>query len=332
MIKNKKLEPKASAQNIPQPNPNPINNSRKFKKDIILGREQRLRIIFLQKVKFFGALLIIPTISLGFVLFLAFKVNFENQNGAFGRDIKDASILQKPAFENQNDSSSQNSSDSSFSQELPIEIAKEASIEIKAIDLEFKLGSAFTSLQMALDKYEIQTTSQEILDEVTINTPMEKKILEDRIIWGDPDKGFVGDPDGVLVGSRKSQKSLRFATGWGINNGPIVKAAQKFRPNSQEIDNANLEEIKIAISEGFVVLVWYVPGDALPEDLEILTSEEKKVILTQTQVAILKAYSQDEKGETTYKLQDPASGEVVLNEADFLKQWSKAFNDVVIVK
>jgi uncharacterized protein YvpB len=292
-----------------------------------LGREQRLKIIFLQRFRFVAGLLIIPTISLGFALFLAFKVNFDKKNDALGKNIKDSSIISSSVSDNQN-----RSSKSAFLIEPTEELPKEVSLKIQSIKPQNTLGSSFASLQMALKKYEIDTSQQELLEQVSKAEPLEKKFLGDKIIWGNPNKGFVGDINGSLVGPKKSQKSQRFGTGWGVNNGPITELAQKFRPLSQEVDSADLLQVKKSLSEGFPVLIWYVREDALQEDLEITTPDEKKIIFSQTQVAVLDGYFLDQNGETNYKLVDPDFGEFNLSEADFLKQWGKAFNDIVIVK
>jgi uncharacterized protein YvpB len=292
-----------------------------------LGRDQRLKIIFLQRFRFVAGLLIIPTISLGFALFLAFKVNFEKKNDALGKNIKDSSIISSSTLDNQ-----LRSSKSSFLIEPAEELPKEVDLKIQLIKSELNLGSSFASLQMALKKYEINVSQKELSEQITKAEPLEKKFLGDKIIWGNPNKGFVGDVNGSLVGVKKSQKSQRFGTGWGVNNGPITELAQKFRPSSQEVDSADLFQIKKALSQNFPVLIWYVREDALQEDLEITTPDEKKIIFSQTQVAVLDGYFLDQNGETNYKIVDPDFGEFNLSETDFLKQWGKTFNDIVIVQ
>jgi uncharacterized protein YvpB len=108
------------------------------------------------------------------------------------------------------------------------------------------LSCEAAALQMALATVGIQTTEDDLLQQLA-RDPTPRTVQPDgSVTWGDPDTGFVGTWDGV------------FGTdGYGVYQNPIadLARAQGALGTTAEF-GANPKELYQAVKDGYPVVVW----------------------------------------------------------------------------
>ena len=229
------------------------------------------------------------------------------------------------------------SSTSSSQQQFSIPTIKEilpasAILDVPLGKQVYNLSCEAATLQMALKYYGIEASQDQLLADFGISQPMVMQSVNDKIIWGDPDEGFVGDVRGTFTGTRDGVTSLRFGTGLGINNGPVAKAARKYKPASQEIDGATIDQVKLALVNKNPVMMWHRRDDIHQESMEVYTRSGKKVVFQQYHVNLITGYKTNPDGTVTYILNDPYFGRFELSETDLVRWWSRYDKQIVIVK
>jgi len=225
-------------------------------------------------------------------------------------------------------SSSQESSTPTIKEILPAS----AILDIPLVKQIYNLSCEAATLQMALKYYGIGTSQDQLLADFGISQPMVMLNVNDKIVWGDPDEGFVGDVRGMFTGTKNGVTSLRFGTGLGINNGPVAKAARKYKPASQEIDGATIDQVKLALVNKNPVMMWHRRDDIHQESMEVYTRSGKRVVFQQYHVNLIVGYKTNLDGSVTYILNDPYFGRFELSETDLVRWWSRYDKQIVIVK
>lgn len=229
-------------------------------------------------------------------------------------------------------SSSSSSSQSSSTPAIKEILPSSAILDIPLVRQIYNLSCEAATLQMALNYYSINLTQDQILSDFGISQPMIMQTVNDKIIWGDPDEGFVGDVRGNFTGTRGGVTSLRFGNGLGINNGPVAKAARKYKPASQEIDGATIDQVKLALVNKNPVMMWHRRDDIHKESMEVHTRSGKRVVFEQYHVNLITGYKTNLDGSVVFILNDPYFGILELLEQDLERWWSRYNKEIVIVK
>lgn len=193
---------------------------------------------------------------------------------------------------------------------------------------ESPLSCEAASLKMALKYRGIELSEDEIMAKIGYAKPYTKEYKNGNVIWGDPDIGYVGNEKGYLY---VGQSNLAGGTGWGVNNGPVAKAASMFRPESFEKDRATTEDLKTALRNDQPVIFWHQRDDSLKNNWKYQSPEDKEVNLFQNHVNLLIGFETDKKGETIYTFNDPIYGVIHYSETELLKVWAKYNNEIVVV-
>ncbi|MEI6728530.1 MAG: C39 family peptidase [bacterium] len=295
---------------VPPVQPKRLSNKSKLK--IIYGT-----LIFL--------LILIPVCTFSFVV------------QSFRSDEKVVKASKVSSSESSSLNSSLASSSSSSQQQSSIPTIKEilpasAILDIPLVKQIYNLSCEAATLQMALRYYGIESSQDQLLADFGISQPMVMQSVNDKIIWGDPDESFVGDVRGMFTGTKNGVTSLRFGTGLGINNGPVAKTARKFKPASQEIDGATIDQVKLALVNKNPVMMWHRRDDSHQESMEVYTRSGKRVIFQQYHVNLVTGYKTNTDGAVTFILNDPYYGRLELSETDFIRWWSRYDKQIVIVK
>ncbi len=213
-------------------------------------------------------------------------------------------------------------------------------LDIAPVEQKYSLNCESASLQMGLSYYGITKTQDEILNEVGFSTKLPAQKIGNRIIWGDPDDGFVGDYNGLYSSycpnqtGDQSVRTLKCATGWGVNNGPITKVAKKYIKNSYELDNASIVDLKNELANGNPIIFWEVQDSKMPEEnIDIYTKDTwKKINYTRTHVVLLIGYT-NIGDETIYTFNDPATGNRInLAEPDMRRIWDRYNDNITVLK
>jgi uncharacterized protein YvpB len=215
----------------------------------------------------------------------------------------------------------------------PEALPEESFLEVPLIQQEFALSCEVAALEMALAYYDIETSQQQLLDEVGYAQPQKLTLVRPGYyVWGDPEVGFVGDVNGWFSGQRDGETKLEYGTGWGVNNGPIARVAKNYRPDSEEVDGANSLLLRKAISEGYPVLWWHRRSEAQLDPINVYTSSGEVRKFQEMHVSVLYGYDKDEEGNYRYHFNDPYFEQVILTEGEMLEQWKAHDNEIVIVR
>lgn len=209
-----------------------------------------------------------------------------------------------------------------------VELKDSVLLDIPLVYQKYNLNCEATSLAMALNYRGIKITQEEVFTKIGYAEPFKKIRKDGKIIWGDPDLGFVGNERGYLF---TTQTGLAGGNGWGVNNGPVAKAAEIYRPGSIEKDGATIEDLKQALSQDKPVIFWHARDDARQEVLTYFTPEGKEVKQFQNHVNLLIGYKTDSKGNTIYTFNDPIYGVIKLTEKELIKEWARFNNEIVVV-
>lgn len=224
--------------------------------------------------------------------------------------------------------------------EIKNKIPSSSILEIKPIEQKYSLNCESASLKMALEYFGIKKTEDQLIKETGFATELPPTKIGNRIVWGDPEKGYVGNYNGLYSEYCSNQtgdtsiRTLKCATGWGVNNGPIAKNAQKYLKNSYDLDNASIIDLKTELANGNPIIFWHVPDDRRPEEMiDIYTYDDwKKIKYTRTHVILLVGY-ENMADDTVYIFNDVAYGnKIYLIEDDMRRIWERYNNNIVVVK
>lgn len=180
---------------------------------------------------------------------------------------------------------------------------------------EHRITCEVAALRMALGRYEIDVSEDELLEILAFDT---REPLSDGV-WGDPDNGFVGDPDGALSKY----------TGYGVYEYPIRNLARKYRP-AEVLENPDIYSITNLVSAGKPVIAWGViaGGDKIywrtldGKEIEAHPGEHVRVV-----VGFIGEASNPER----LILHDPIYGRIIMSKAQFLKEWKLLGNRAVVL-
>lgn len=126
-----------------------------------------------------------------------------------------------------------------------------AQIDIPFHRQEHSLSCEIASLRTALLAYGLDVPESELLRRLPFDrTPKSVGV------WGDPNKGFVGNVDGKM-----------FMTGYGVYWDPIASLSQQWK-RAEVVRNATPQELAQHILAGRPVIVWGIPRPRLARELE----------------------------------------------------------------
>src|SRR5574343_1131585 len=196
-------------------------------------------------------------------------------------------------------------------------------LNVPLIEQIYSLSCESASLQMALEYKKVIKNQDEILSEIGVSSPKVKyKNESGDMVWGDPNKGFVGDVKGWMYSFSNGQIG---ATGWGVNNTPIAKVAKKYRSNSEAITGAHLDLIIKEIDTSNPVIVWRY--FSLPENLLTMKKYKAKdgadVNFIQNHVSLVVGYELLDNGKYNIFINDPEYGRIIVDENEFMSTWRK---------
>lgn len=211
------------------------------------------------------------------------------------------------------------------------DIPKTKLLQVPLIRQIYTLSCEAASLQMALAFHGIEVSQDELIARIGTNGPMKMQTLPNgQLLWGDPDKGFVGDYKGRFW---SREEGLRGATGWGVNNHPIERVARQYAPRSKAVTNMSISQLKLELANNNPVIFWHVRDDATrKETIQLVTEEGKNISFFQNHVGLIVGYNQREDGIVEYTINDPEFGVFVINETDLVRIWTKYERDAVVVQ
>ena len=180
---------------------------------------------------------------------------------------------------------------------------------------EHRVTCEVAALRMALGRYLIEVSEDDLLASLTFDTkdPMRGGV------WGDPDAGFVGDPDGALSKY----------TGYGVYEYPIRNLARLYR-QAEVLENPDINTVVNLVSKGKPVIVWNVISKHRSrywqtvdgKEIEAHPGEHARVV-----VGFIGEVTSPER----LILHDPIYGRIVISIEKFLGEWESLGKKAVVV-
>lgn len=181
---------------------------------------------------------------------------------------------------------------------------------------------------MTLAHFGIAATQDAILKQIGVSQPYESYAADTKMIWGDPNLGFVGNVNGLFS---SNIRGMRGATGWGVNNGPIARVAKLYRPASEAYSGFTSSDVIRELTNGNPVIFWHVPDSYVGGSLIYETPEGKPISFFRNHVAVISGY-ETKHNDTLFIIKDPLYGTYTVTKATLDRRMSKYNGDVVVVR
>lgn len=178
---------------------------------------------------------------------------------------------------------------------------------------EHSLSCEAATLKMLLAFHGVTVTEQELTQKVGFDpTPKQNGI------WGDPQKGFVGNIDGKML-----------IDGYGVHNKPIARVANQYR-NALAKTGASLEDLMNELEDGKPVIIWSYLSTGKPFRWKTVDGEVINAVYGE-HTKVLQGFSGDALNPTGFFLVDPIYGAVYETKEQFLKHWTALDNQMVMM-
>jgi uncharacterized protein YvpB len=207
-----------------------------------------------------------------------------------------------------------------------VRVEKEVKLKVPYHKQIYTLSCEAASLQMTLEYKGIYKTQDQLMEVIGYSLPRESYYKDGYMIWGDPDVGFVGNVNGKFstIGF-----NLGTATGWGVSNIPINKAAKEFRPESEYYSGYTTAKLISEIDEGNPVIFWHKQDGFSSTVLYYKTETGKDIAFTRDHVAVVVGYKVV-GGVTYFHINDPLYGIYAIS-AKSLSRWMNRMQGKVAV-
>ncbi len=178
------------------------------------------------------------------------------------------------------------------------------------------LTCEIASLRMALSYVGVEVTEKELVDRIAYSATTSKSHLN---VWGDPQKGFVGDVNG----------SVMLGTGYGVYNKPIRDLALNYH-HAEIMEEPTIENLLTNTQQGRPVIVWGISKSRTPiywfsyegDLIKAWRGEHARVVM---------GYVGTMTNPTHIVLMDPLYGKVKINTAQFIEDWARLDYMAVVV-
>ncbi|HWH15047.1 MAG TPA: C39 family peptidase, partial [Miltoncostaeaceae bacterium] len=119
-------------------------------------------------------------------------------------------------------------------------------VTVPVIRQVFRNNCETAALSMALRGRVGQERLQRLLP---LEEPLDPVQGPAGLVWGDPERGFVGRVEGG---------------GYGVFEGPLARLAQRFDPGAHALRGGGFEKVLARVREGRPVVVWTTLGPSAP--------------------------------------------------------------------
>src|SRR3989344_212777 len=178
---------------------------------------------------------------------------------------------------------------------------------------EHSLSCEVAALKMALNHAGVAVSEAELIARLPVD-PTPKR----SGVWGNPNKGFVGNIDGKML-----------ADGYGVYWGPIAELGGSFR-RTEILRNSTAAEVGRHVAEGRPVIVWGYSGryqpvawrDAAGNVVQAVDGEHARVVT---------GFRGPASAPTHFALLDPIFGELTWTVEKFMENWTSLGRHGVVV-
>ena len=190
-----------------------------------------------------------------------------------------------------------------------------ANLDVHFYKQERALSCEIAALRMVLNYYGEHVSENDLITQLSFET---RSSRSPNNIWGDPNKGFVGDINGQMPDS-----------GYGVYEGPIALVANHYR-KAQALNGSSLAYILEQVAAGRPVIVWGHIGSG--KDISWHTSEGEPIKAIYGEHArVVVGFSGPISAPKYLVVLDPIYGKEVWSANRFLKNWTLLDNRAVVV-
>lgn len=186
-------------------------------------------------------------------------------------------------------------------------------LAVKFHKQEHSLSCEAATLKMVLDFYGLNVSESEIIKKMPFDpTP------KNNGVWGDPDKGFVGNIDGRMP-----------STGYGIHWKPLAETARNWR-GAEIIEGGLAGDLTRHLLAGRPVIVWGYLGRGRP--LSWQTPDGKKVsAINGEHTRVVYGFRGSPENPDGFFLMDPTYGAMYWEKNVFLRNWDAFGRSGIVV-
>lgn len=197
-------------------------------------------------------------------------------------------------------------------------IARELSVKLDVPyhRQEHALSCEIASLKMILNYYNVKVSESELLQLLPFDTRMPRS---KNNIWGDPNKGFVGNIDGKIPD-----------VGYGVYEKPIYDLAYKFDRSAVILTPSTLNGILTEVEAGHPVIVWGTLSSG--KDISWMTREGQKIkAIYGEHTRVVIGFEGKKDNPKKILMLDPVYGEITMSKQKFLSNWELLGNKALVI-
>ena len=179
---------------------------------------------------------------------------------------------------------------------------------------EHALSCEIAALRSALLTKGVDVKESELLSKLSFD-PTPKK----NGVWGDPNKGFVGDINGSMP-----------STGYGVYSQPIANLASHYRP-AQAFTGGNLQTLITQLNLGNPIVIWVYVGTGKVITWKTPDGKTIRAVLSE-HARTVTGYSGPGNKPTGIYTMDPIYGRLYQTTSSFMANWSALGYSGVIIR
>lgn len=179
------------------------------------------------------------------------------------------------------------------------------------------LSCEAAALKMLLTYKNISVDESEIIKKIGVD-PTPKFSKSGKLIWGDPQKGFVGNIDGKML-----------VDGYGVYWEPIARVANDYH-KAGFFENWTVADLVHELKNDNPVIVWIYLGSGKPTSWQTPENKLVRAVFYEHTFVINGFKGRADNPEGFFAI-DPIYGQIYLSKSNLLKKWSTFNSSGVIV-
>ena len=189
-------------------------------------------------------------------------------------------------------------------------------LDVPLFKQEYAVTCELASLRMVLNYYGFEVSEDDLIAQL----PFDMRGPMSNGVWGDPERGFVGDVNG----------SIFDGTGYGVHAGPIKKLAEVYL-NTVELHEPDIDKVVGLVSGGKPVIVWGLLSSRYKvswrtyegKGVEVYPGEHARVVV---------GFTGEQHDPDKLILLDPIYGKIYMSVDEFVSDWEMMNKRVVVVR
>lgn len=178
---------------------------------------------------------------------------------------------------------------------------------------EHSLSCEVATLKMALSAFDINVPESELLRYLPFDST-----AKGGGVWGDPNKGFVGDIDGKML-----------VDGYGVYWDPIARLGLRWK-RTEVLRGASATDVAEHLESGRPVIIWGYFGRLKTYTWKSATGAPVNAVNGE-HTRIVTGFSGEVDNPTSFSLIDPIFGPMSWSTKEFMNNWGSLGRNAVVV-